>query len=83
MFRAGRIESWENGQNLKSSIRRRETRTTSGLRMGRKIPVKFIKLFWVCSVFLDDGVLAWQLSPLFSDVCKKIQKFTAFLNAFG
>lgn len=45
MFGAGRMENWENGPNLKSSICRRQTRTTSGLRMRRKIPVSSLNDF--------------------------------------
>lgn len=51
MFGAGRMESWENGQNLKSSICRKETRTALGLRMTRKIPVSSLNDFVLALFF--------------------------------
>lgn len=51
MFWAGRIESWENGQNVKSSICRRKAMATSGLRMRRKIPVSSLNDFGVALFF--------------------------------
>lgn len=53
-----------------------------GAENDKKNTCKFIKWFCVSSLFLDDRALAWQFSPLFSDVYKRIQKFTTFLYAF-
>lgn len=35
---------------------------------------KLMKRLWVCFLFFGVGFLAWQLSPLFSGIYKRIQK---------
>lgn len=50
MFGAGRTEIWENGQNLKSCICARETRTTRA-ENEKKNSWELMKRLWVCFLF--------------------------------
>lgn len=69
MFGAGRTEIWENGQNLKSCICARETRTTRA-ENEKKNSWELMKRLWVCFFFQIKDFLSGNL-PLFSQVSAK------------